>query len=565
MDVPAPKLTGAEALKAASHGLRGDIAREITGTPRGGISEASYSLLKFHGSYEQFDRDTATARKQSGQDKEWQFMVRVKAPGGFMSGQQYLALDAIAERYANHTLKITSRQGIQFHGTVIGDLKPEIAAINHALMTTYAACGDVARNVMTTPAPRRDAIHRRLLEDAQMLSARLLPASRAYYQIFLDEVAGEDDAVPEEPVYGATFLPRKFKIGLVHGADNTVDALANDLAFVAVFEGDELQGYQVYVGGGQGMTHNKPRTFPRVATAAGFVGPNQLWETAIAVIALHRDYGDRTDRRRARLKYVVEDHGVEWVQEQLRTRYGLAMQPPRTLPPFQVPDLLGWHPQGDGRWWLGVPVRSGRIEGALRLALREAVQRFGLDPVFTPQQDVLLSEVAEADRADLEALLRSHGVTLAEDLTPLARWALACTALPFCGLALTEAERVRDPVVADVEAALARHGLAGERISLRMTGCPNGCVRPYGGDIGLVGRVPGQYAVFVGGDFEGTRLSFKLLERVKLNALGETLEPLFAHWGQHREGGEGFGDFCTRTGLPALLALLPQAEPVAAE
>ncbi len=560
-----PKLTGAEALKAASHGLRGDIAREITGNPRGGISEASYSLLKFHGSYEQFDRDTATARKQAGQDKEWQFMVRVKAPGGLMTGQQYLALNAISERYANHTLKITSRQGIQFHGTVIGDLKPEIAAINHALMTTYAACGDVVRNVMTTPAPRRDAVHRRLLEDAQMLSARVLPASRAYYQIFLDEAEGEDAAPAQEPVYGATYLPRKFKIGLVHSADNTVDVLSNDLGFVAVFEGDELLGYQFYVGGGQGMTHNKPRTFPRVATAAGFVGPNQLWQTAAAVIALQRDYGDRTDRRRARLKYVVEDRGVAWVQQELRSTYGLTMEPPRDLPPLAVPDLLGWHSQGDGNWWLGVPVRSGRIEGALRIALREAVERFGVDPVFTGQQDVLLSNVKQADREALEALLRGHGVTFTEELSPLSRWALACTALPFCGLALTEAERVREAVVADIEAALAGHGLAGERISLRITGCPNGCVRPYGGDIGLVGRVPGQYAIFVGGDFEGTRLSFKLLERVPLAAIGATLEPLFAHWAAQRQGGETFGDFCTRTGLPALLALLPQGQMAAAD
>ncbi len=556
MDAPS-KLTGAERLKAASHGLRGDIAQEIEGNPRGGISEASYSLLKFHGSYEQFDRDTATARKQAGQDKEWQFMVRVKAPGGFMTGAQYLSLDAIAERYANHTLKITSRQGIQFHGTVIGDLKPEIAAINHAMMTTYAACGDVSRNVMTTPAPRRDAIHRRLLEDAQMMSARLMPASRSYYEIFLDEPADADAPPPEEPVYGATYLPRKFKIGLIHSADNTIDVLTNDLGFVAVFDGEELQGYQFYVGGGQGMTHNKPRTFPRIATAAGFVGPHQLWQAAVAVIALQRDFGDRTDRRRARLKYVVEDRGVGWVQDQLRTTYGLAMEPPRALPPLQVPELLGWHEQGDGCWWLGVPIPSGRIDGALRVALREAIERFHLDPVFTPQQDVLLSGVASSDRGELEALLRRHGVTFAEELTPLFRWALACTALPFCGLALTEAERVRDPVVSDVEAALARHGMDGERISLRMTGCPNGCVRPYSGDIGLVGRVPGEYAIFVGGDFEGTRLSFKLRERVKLNDIGATLEPLFAHWAAHREGGEQFGNFCTRMGFPALTALLP--------
>ncbi len=551
------KLSGAETLKAGSRGLRGTVAEELTGQPRGGVSEAAYNLLKFHGTYEQFDRDTATARKQSGQDKEWQFMVRVRAPGGVMTAAQYLSLDAIAGRHANGTLKITSRQGIQFHGTVIGELKPEIAAINHALLTTYAACGDVVRNVMTTPAPRRDPVHARLAADAVMLSTRLLPRSRGYYEIFLDEEA-TGEAV-EEPVYGATYLPRKFKIGLVHPYDNTVDVLANDLGFVAVFEGETLLGYQMYVGGGQGMTHNKPSTYPRIASAVGFIGPDQLWDATVAVIGLQRDNGDRTDRRRARLKYVVDDRGLPWVREQLATTYGLALQPARDLPPLQVPELLGWHEQGDGRWWLGIPVDSGRIAGTLRHALREAVERFGLDPVFTPQQDVLLTNIAPADRDAVDLILRSHGVVAAEALSPLSRWALACTALPFCGLALTEAERVRQPIIDDIEGVLTRHGVAGERISLRITGCPNGCVRPYAGDIGLVGRVPGEYAIFVGGDFAGTRLSFKLIERVKLAGIGATLEPLIAAWSTQREGDEGFGDFCTRTGLAALLTMLPQS------
>ncbi len=559
------KLSGAETLKANSHGLRGDLARELEGNPRGGISEAAYGLLKFHGSYEQFDRDTATARKQAGDDKEWQFMVRARAPGGIMTGQQYLALDAIAEKFANHTLRITSRQGIQFHGVLIGDLKPQIAAINHALMTTYAACGDVVRNVMTTPAPRRDAIHERLVADAHMLSEQLLPKSRAYYQIFLDEAADSDAPPPEEPIYGPTYLPRKFKIALAHPADNTVDVLSNDLGFIAVFEGDALLGYQVAVGGGQGMTHNKPRTYPRVASVVGFIGPDQLWEATKAVIALQKDNGDRSDRRRARLKYVVDDRGLDWVRTELATTYGLALQPPRGLPPLAVPELLGWHEQGDGKLWLGVPVPSGRIEGSLRTALREAVTRFGIDPVFTPQQDVLLSNVQPDDRAGLDELLRGHGVVPSEALTPLSRWTLACPALPTCGLALTEAERVRAPIITDIEAALGRQGLAGERISLRVTGCPNGCVRPYGGDIGLVGRIPGQYALFVGGDFAGTRLSSKLVEKVPMASIGATLEPLFAAFAAGREGDEGFGDFCHRTGLPALLALLPGPAQIAAE
>jgi sulfite reductase (ferredoxin) len=565
LDQQAPvKLSGAEGLKAGSRGLRGDIAQEITGQPRGGISEASYNLLKFHGTYEQFDRDTATVRKQAGQDKEWQFMVRVRAPGGIMTGAQYLALDAIAGRYANHTLRITARQGIQFHGTLIGDLKAEIAAINHALLTTYAACGDVVRNVMTTPAPIRDAVHQRLADDARMLSQALLPQSRAYYQIFLDEPGDPDAPVPEEPIYGRTYLPRKFKIGLAHPDDNTADVLTNDLGFIALFERDVLQGYLVAVGGGLGMTHNKPRTYPRLGSVVGFVGPDQLWAATRAVIALQRDYGDRGDRRRARLKYVVDDRGLEWVRTELTTTYGLALQPARPLPKLTVPELLGWHEQGDGRLWLGVPVPSGRIEGALRIALREAVQRLGIDPVFTPQQDVLLTNVAPADRPALDALLRGHGVTPNEALTPLSRWTLACTALPFCGLALTEAERVRGAIIANVEAAMARHGLAGERVSLRITGCPNGCVRPYAGDIGLVGRIPGQYAIFVGGDFAGTRLSFKLLEKAPMAAIGATLDPLFAAFAADRMGDEGFGDFCTRMGLSALLALLPSRQAVAA-
>ena len=561
--LPPRKLSGAEALKLASRGLRGAIAEEIAGAPRGGVSEAAYSLLKFHGTYEQFDRDTATARKQAGLDKEWQFMVRVRAPGGVMTGAQYLALDAIADRYANHTLRITSRQGIQFHGTVIGDLKAEIAAINHALLTTYAACGDVVRNVMTSPAPVRDALHRRLAEDAQMLSQRLLPQSRAYYQIYLDEAGDREAPAPQDPVYGESYLPRKFKIGLAHPGDNTIDVLSNDLGFIALFEGGALQGYQVAVGGGLGMTHNKPRTYPRLASVIGFVGPDQLWQATQAVIALQRDNGDRSDRRRARLKYVVDDRGLDWVRQELATAYGLALQPARDMPKLAVPELLGWHEQGDGKLWLGVPVPSGRIEGPLRVALREAVQRFGTDPVFTPQQDVLLANVADADRAALDALLASHGVAPSEALTPLSRWALACTALPTCGLALTEAERVRQPIIEDIEAAMARHGLAGERISLRITGCPNGCVRPYAGDIGLVGRIPGRYAIFVGGDFAGTRLSFKLLEKVPMDEIGATLDPLFAAFAAGRSGDEGFGDFCNRMGLPALLAMLPGQQAAA--
>lgn len=567
MQQQAKPLSGVETTKRESRGLRTGLAEDLA-APGGSVTEASYNLLKFHGSYEQYDRDTATPRKQQGLDKEWQFMVRVRAPGGRMTADQYLALDELAGRHANGTLRITTRQGIQFHGIPKGDLKATIAGINRTLLTSMSACGDVVRNVTTTPAPLRDAAHRRLEADAILLSSALLPRSRAHHEIFLDEAA-DPAALPEpEPLYGETFLPRKFKIALAHAADNNVDLLINDLGFLAFFDGDRLEGYQVCVGGGLGQTHNRDDTFPRLASPVGFVGPDDLLRAAEAVIRLYRDHGDRTDRKRARIKYLVEDRGVAWIRETLPQYYGGPMAPPRPMPRMRVPELLGWHEQGDGRCWLGVPVPSGRItdEGPARIrtALREAVGRFRADPTCTPQQDVLLTNLDPSVRGELEALLRGHGVVLADALTPLAKWALACPALPTCGLALTEAERVRAPIVAQVEEVMARHGLADERVVLRITGCPNGCARASGAEIGLVGRLPGQYALYVGGDLEGTRLCFKLVERLPEAGIAPALDALFAAFAAGREPGEGFGAFCTRRGEADLFALLPPPpKPVA--
>jgi sulfite reductase (ferredoxin) len=311
------------------------------------------------------------------------------------------------------------------------------------------------------------------------------------------------------------------------------------------------------------MTHNRRDTYPRLATPIAFVGPEEVLRVAEAVVKLARDHGDRTDRKRARLKYVLDDLGIERVRAELERHWGGLLSEPLEMPRLEVPELLGWHHQGNGRFWLGVPVPSGRIQdhegAALKSALREVVERFGADPVLTPQQDVLLSNLAADARAPVEAILRAHGVALTEDLTPLARWALACPALPTCGLALTEAERVRAPIVADIEAALARHGLAGERISLRITGCPNGCARPYQGDIGLVGRVPGHYAIFLGGDFAGTRLSWLFLERIPEASIAAVLEPAFAAYAAQRLPGEGFGDFADRVSRDYLLSLAPAA------
>ncbi len=556
--VAAPKLSGAESLKRESHGLRGTLADELAA---GGISvsEEAYQLLKFHGSYEQFDRDTATKRKQARLDKEYQFMARVRIPGGALTCEQYLALDAIASEFANDTLRITSRQGIQYHGVLKGDLKPAIARVNQALLTTLCACGDVVRNLMTSPAPVRDERHARLRADARMLSAELLPKSRAYYQIFLDEkpIAGLDE---EETLYGPTYLPRKFKIGIALPEDNTVDVLTQDIAVIARWENGVLVGYDVAVGGGLGMTHNRSDTYPRLATPLCFVPPDRLAAIVEAVIKVQRDHGGRTDRRRARLKYLVDDRGIDFIRAEAERHTGERLADPHDIPRLAVPDFLGWHQQGDGRWWLGVPVPSGRIadqgERRVRTALREVIGRFAIDPVLTPQQDILLSDIEGADRDAVEQVLRSHGVRLAGDLSTLERFTLACPALPTCGLALTEAERVRAPFVAAMDAALERHGLADRRISFRITGCPNGCVRTYTGDIGLVGRMPGYYAVYVGGDFAGTRLSFRLLDRVRQGDVVPTLDILFGAYAAGSTGEEGFGDWCTRVGADGLHEIL---------
>ncbi len=549
----------AEAIKQQSRQLRGNLAADLpdTATP---FDKSGYSLLKFHGIYQGYDRDSATERKQRGDDKIWQFMVRVRIPGGRLTADQYLALDALADRHANGTLRITTRQSIQFHGVVKSGLKAAIADINRALLTTLAACGDVVRTVTTVPAPLRDAVHTRLEDDARSLSTHLLPKTGAYHEIWVDGEKVTPEEEPVDPLYGERYLPRKFKIGLAIPGDNTIDVLTNDLAIVALFPkelgGDTLAGYNFLLGGGHGMTHNKPETYPRLATPVAFIEPDDLLAAAAAVVRLHRDWGDRGNRRHARLKYVIAERGEEWARERLSEDLGKPLAACRPMPDFAVPDHLGWHEQGDGKLYLGVPVASGRIvddeRSRVRSALREIVARFGVDPILMPSQDIILSDIAPADHAAIVAVLQDHGVRLGEDLLPVERWALACPALPSCGLALTEAERVQGDIVGAIAARMKRWGLERERLSIRITGCPNGCARPYTGDIGIVGRVPGYYSLYVGGDFAGARLNQVIAERLDIAGIADALDPLFALFACSRRNGEGFGDFCHRIGIPAL-------------
>jgi sulfite reductase (ferredoxin) len=556
-------ISKAEAVKQQSRQLRGHIARDLADT-EDPFDKEGYAVLKFHGIYQGYDRDSATELKQRGESKVWQFMVRVRIPGGRLTAQQYLDLDAIAGSWADGSLRITTRQSIQFHGVVKADLKATIAEVNRSLLTTLAACGDVVRTVTTVPAPIRDIIHDRLESDARRLSSHLLPATSGYHEIWVDGAKWEDEAAQEapDPLYGDRYLPRKFKAGIAVPQDNTIDVLTNDLAIVALWEGGHLAGYDFLLGGGHGMTHNNPKTYPRLATPVAFVEPGDLLDAAAAVVKLHRDWGDRANRRHARLKYVIAERGEDWARERLSEYLGKELEPARPMPALAVPDHLGWHEQGDGRHYLGIPVASGRIVdyagSRIRSALRTIVAEFGADPILMPSQDIILSNIRAEHRDTIEAILRAYQVPLAGDLLPAERWALACPALPTCGLALTEAERVRDGIVAQIQRRLVHYGLGHERISIRITGCPNGCARPYTGDIGIVGRMPGYYALYVGGDFEGTRLNTALVDKVAFGAIGETLDPLLALFATDRQPGEGFGDFCHRVGTTPLQQALAQ-------
>jgi sulfite reductase (ferredoxin) len=545
-----------EDVKRGSDGLRGTLAHGLADAAPA-FDDASAVLLKFHGIHQGVDRDTAARRQQAGLEREHQFMVRVRVPGGRLNAQQYLALDDLADRHGNGTLRVTARQSLQLHGVLKRELKETVAAIDQALLTTLGAAGDVVHAVTTAAAPISDEKHRRIAADARSLSAHLLPATGAYHEIWLDaeRVGGGN----EETLYGAGYLPRQFKIGLALPDDNSVDVLTNDLGIIALYDGETLAGYNFALGGGLGMTHNNPRTYPRLASLVAFVAPEDLLAAAAAVVKLHRDHGDRSDRLHARLKYLIAERGEAWAKAQLETYLGKTLAAPRPMPPFRVADHHGWHEQGDGKLYLGLAVPSGRIADApagsrLRTALRVICKAFAPDLILTPQQGIILGDIDRAHRLAVETVLDGLGVTRAEALAPVERWALACPALPSCGLALTEAERVRTPLIGEIRRELARHGLDGERLSVRITGCANGCARPYAGDIGIVGRMSGFYTLWIGGDFAGTRLSVPLLDCVPYAQVAGRLGVLFSLFAAERRTGEGFGDFCHRLGAERLHA-----------
>ncbi len=556
------ELSHVEEVKKTSRNLRGTIAEALADSALDKFTDDDYELLKFHGSYQGYNRDTATERKKQKLDKEWEMMVRCKIPAGRLSAEQYLALDELADTYGNGTLRITSRQGIQYHNVVKGDLHGLIHHINQAMITTLGGCGDVCRNVMADVSPVKTPEHMQIVEDAKAISDVLLPVTPAYHEIWVDGEKVTKAPEPVDPVYGESWMPRKWKFSLTLPEDNTVDVMTNDVGLVAFTNDDGVEGYNVCLGGGFGMKHNNPDTFPRLATPVAFVPRERVVDVCIAATKLQRDHGDRTNRQHARLKYVMAEKGVDWAKETLDHYFGEELEPARPMPKLEIYDHMGWHEQGDGKYYFGIHVTSGRIKDAdgvnVRSALREIMKAYQPNIVLMPTEDMLLCDLDMADQEGIEGILAKHGVKQAHDYLPVEHWAMSCVALPTCGKALAEGERARKPIISSVAGVMKKYGLEQELISVRITGCPNGCSRPYTGDVGIVGRAPGMYAVFVGGNFEGTRLSVKVADKVKTENIPAFLELYFAAWAREREEGEMFGDFCHRKGDEWVQAIAQQ-------
>lgn len=545
------KLTHNEEIKAAIPTLAGTIAATIADPTTDHFSDDDNQFLKFHGSYQQDDRDL----RKTG--KKYIMMIRGRIPGGVMTAKQYGVFDQLATDYGNNTLRITTRQSIQFHGVVKNHFRPVVKAINECLLSTLAACGDVNRNVLAPPTPAYTKAREQVFADAHKVAMALAPQTKAYHAIWIDGVQLDNEA-PEnknfvDPLYGKTYLPRKFKIAFVIPPVNDLDIYTNCLGFIAVVENDQLIGYNLCIGGGMGRSHGNEATYPRLADVIGFFTPDRLVDVAKAVLTIHRDFGDRTDRKHARLKYVVAERGVKFIQEEVNKRAGITLAPNKPYAFTTTNDLLGWRKAVDGSNFLGLFVESGRVKGAQKTALREVADKFPkIEFRLTANQNIILANVSEADKAGINAVLTAHGVKTEKQTTILHAAAMACPSLPTCGLGLAESERMLPGFIDRIEKLLAETGLAGEEIIIRSTGCPNGCARPYMAEIGFVGKAPGRYQVWLGGDVSGTRLNKVWKDMLKEADLETEFRPVFTRFAKERKAGERFGDWCDRVLLKEL-------------
>jgi len=561
-----------ERIKEDSQFLREPLASELL-TDTTHFTDNAVQILKFHGSYQQDNRDN----RAKGQEKDYQMMLRTRNPGGFIPPQLYLALDNLSDTYGNHTLRATTRQGFQLHGILKRDLKATIATIVNNLGSTLGACGDLNRNVMAPAAPFKDKPEYVLARQyADNIADLLRPQTEAYYEIWLDgEKAVTVEEAPEvvaarqrngngtifhdspEPIYGTHYMPRKFKCAVTVPGDNSVDVYTQDVTLVVITNRQgRLQGFNVLAGGGMGRTHNKEETFARVADEIGYVDKADVYDLMKAIVATQRDYGDRVTRRHARMKYLIHDWGVDRFRQQVEQYFGKPLQPYRPLPAWTFRDYLGWHDQGDGKLFVGIPIDNGRVldrEGLqLKTALKEIVERFNLPQRVTPNQSVIFTDIEPQHRTAIDEILTRCGVQPVAEIDPLVRYAMACPALPLCGLAVTESERIMPTVLGRLRALLTKLGLENEHFVVRMTGCPNGCARPYMAELGFVGSAPKSYQIWLGGCPNQTRLARPYMERLHEDNLETELEPLLVFFRDGRRGSESFGDFCDRLGFEAL-------------
>ncbi len=550
-------LSDVERIKAASRHLRGTLVESLADPVTGALADDDTQLSKFHGIYQQDDRDQRSERKRQRLEPAYSFMIRARVPGGICTPAQWLNMDRIATEKANGTIRLTTRQAFQLHGVIKSRLKAAIAGINSAMLDTLAACGDVNRNVMAPTLYDLTDVHRQVQSDARRLSDHLTPASNAYHEIWLDgeklPLENDDPAADVEPVYGRTYLPRKFKSAFVVPPQNDTDIYTQDLGFIAIVERGRLIGYNVTAGGGMGMAHGEPETYPRLADVLGFIATDDVLSVAEAVVTTQRDHGDRTNRKHARLKYTIDDRGIDWFRAEVSERSGVALASPRKFAFTGNGDVYGWQPDAAGQWHYTLFIQNGRVAdvGDRRLlgGLRRIAELHDGEFRLTPNQNLTISSVRNADRSHIDSLLAEFGIENSLQASALRLNSLACVAFPTCGLAMAESERYLPSLIDKLERHLFESGLGDEAITIRMTGCPNGCARPYIGEIGLVGKGPGTYNLYLGAGFAGERLGCLYRENIGETEIIEALLPLFESFSAGRGAGEHFGDFLVRTGI----------------
>ncbi|MEO1432430.1 MAG: sulfite reductase, ferredoxin dependent [Cyanobacteria bacterium J06633_8] len=571
-----------EGIKERSNFLREPVATEI-GEDTNRFSEEAIQILKFHGSYQQHNRDNIV----KGQEKDYQMMLRTRNPGGFIPPQLYLTLDKLSDDYGNHTMRVTTRQGFQLHGILKKNLKATIAAIVNNMGSTLGACGDLNRNVMAPAAPfKNKPEYQYALQYADKIADLLTPQTGAYYEIWLDgekAISGEESPEvkaardrngtgtifhdSQEPIYGTHYMPRKFKISVTVPGDNSIDLYTQDLSLVVITdENSELQGFNVFAGGGLGRTHNKEETFARKADEICYVSKEGVYDLVKAIVATQRDYGDRVQRRHARLKYLINDWGVDKFRSKVEEYFGKSVEPFRELPSFKYYDYLGWNEQGDGKLFLGISIDNGRVkdEGAFQLktALRKIVEQFNLDIRLTANHNLIFLDIEPDKKQAIEEILQNHGVNSdPEKIEPLVRYAMACPAFPTCGLAIAESERAIPGILDRIRKLLNRLGLQKEHFVVRMTGCPNGCARPYMAELGFVGSGRDTYQLWLGGCPNQTRLAQPYMQKLKAEELENQLEPMFVYFKESKETEESFGDFCNRVGFDAIREYVGSYKP----